>query len=337
LHAAFSALGHDPRMIALPNPLRDAPIAIIGAGAVGCYYGALLARAGLNVTLIGRPAAVAALRDRGLQLLSGEARSTFRVHADEDTRAAAAARLVLICVKSSDTGLAAASLRPHLGADTLVLSLQNGVTNAESLLATLDQPVVAAAVYVAAALEAPGTVRHFGGGALTIGAPATRPVSAPETAALAALLNGAGIETTVTPDITSVLWGKLVVNCAYNALSAITQQTYGQLVASSAIRRVMHDAIDEVLEVAKARSIALPGDMHERVMKVAGLMPGQRSSTAQDLARRRPTEIDYLNGYIAAEGARLGLATPVNQTLGALVRQLESTHLPAEARSSAAT
>lgn len=323
-------------MNALPNPLRGQPIAIMGAGAVGCYYGALLARAGLDVTLIGRPAAVAALREQGLRLLAGESRSSFRVRADEDVRVAADARLVLVCVKSSDTGQAAASLRPHLAADTLVLSLQNGVTNAETLLATLDQPVVAAAVYVATALEGPGTVRHFGGGALAIGAPAARPVSGPAMTALAALLNSAGIETTLTPDITAVLWGKLVVNCAYNALSAITQQPYGELVASSAIRQVMHDAIDEVLAVARARSIELPGDIHERVMKVAGLMPGQRSSTAQDLARGRPTEIDHLNGYIASEGTRLGLATPVNHTLGAIVRQLESTQPPLAARSNRA-
>ena len=307
------------------NPLGRS-IVIMGAGAVGCYYGALLARAGLPVTMIGRPSAVAALRARGLQLVTRDADETFTVRASDEAHVAREASVVFVCVKSADTAAAAESLKPHLSPDALVVSLQNGVTNASCLINSLEQRIVPAAVYVATALEEPGRVRHFGGGALSIGSPTERPVPAEQLNALTSLLRSANIETTVLDDITPVLWGKLVVNCAYNALSALTQHTYGELVSSAAICTVMRSAVDEALAVASALNIKLPADTHERVMKVADIMPGQRSSTAQDLARHRPTEIDYLNGFIAAEGQRLGLSTPVNHTLSALVKQLEAGH-----------
>lgn len=303
-------------------------VVVVGAGAVGCYYGALLARAGLSVTMLGRQAAVSAIRAQGLRVASDNETFSVSVRAEDDPQSARDASLVLVCVKSSDTTNAAQSLQPYLRSDALVLSLQNGVTNAAALIDSLAQRVVPAAVYVATALEAPGKVRHFGGGAISIGSPRGRSVPLETLAELASLFGVAGIDATVSADITSVLWGKLVVNCAYNALSAITQQTYGQLVASDATRRVMRAAINEAIAVASAHQITLPEGTHERVMKVAEMMPGQRSSTAQDLARSRPTEIDYLNGYITSEGAKAGIATPTNLTLFALVKQIESGQTP---------
>lgn len=307
------------------NPFRlsSRPIVVVGAGAVGCYYGALLARSGLPVTLIGRPAATAAILKNGVHVTSEAGAFTASVRATDDVTIAREAALAIICVKSSDTQQTAHALRNHLPDDALVLSLQNGVTNAETLLRALSQDVVAAAVYVATALEAPGQVRHFGGGSLAIGSPRERPVTPERMRQLAEMLREAAIDTTVSEDIASVLWGKLAVNCAYNGLSALTQQPYGALMASPAIREVIQTLASETIEVARARQIDLPDDMLDRVMKVADLMPGQRSSTAQDLARGRPTEIDFLNGYVAAEGKRLGIPTPANQTVFALVKQVE--------------
>lgn len=308
------------------NPFRLSarPIVVVGAGAVGCYYGALLARAGLPVALIARAAAADAIRRQGVKVLSETHSFTVPVHATDDMAIVSEAALVFLCVKSADTRPTAYALRDHLADDALVLSLQNGVTNAEALVSVLSQDIVAAAVYVATALEEPGTVRHFGGGSLVIGAPRERPVATERMQQLAQMLREATIDTAVSEDIASVLWGKLAVNCAYNGLSALTQQPYGALIASSAMRDVLQSLARETIEVARAREIVLPEDMLERVMKVADLMPGQRSSTAQDLARGRLTEIDFLNGYVAAEGSRLGVATPANQTVFALVKQVEA-------------
>jgi len=118
------------------------------------------------------------------------------------------------------------------------------------------------------------------------------------------------------------LWGKLIINCAYNALSAITQQAYGRLWRADPIVAVMRDVVKECRDVARAAAIELPTDPWPHVEAIATSMRDQVSSTAHDLARRRPTEIDHLNGYIVTLGARLGVATPVNQALYALVKQM---------------
>lgn len=303
------------------------PIAVVGAGAVGCYYAGLLARAGLPVTLIARGAAVAALRTNGLVIESGGRSETLHIAVADTPAAAANAALVLVCVKSSDTAQAARELAPHLRTDALVLSLQNGVTNGDELLAGLPQSVVPAAVYVATVLAGPGHVQHHGGGALTIGSPRSRPVGRERIDAIVRLFAPAGIPVTPHEDIRAVLWGKLAVNCVYNALSAITQNDYGTLVASERICKVMHQVIDEAVAIARAQDIDLGADVHARIMGVAGMMPRQRSSTAQDVARQRATEIDHLNGYLVREGERLGIDTPVNRTLHALVRTIEDGYL----------
>jgi 2-dehydropantoate 2-reductase len=303
------------------------PVAVLGAGAVGCYYAGCLARAGLPVTLIARGDAVATLRTRGLVIESGGHTDTVHLEVADTPAAVANAALVLVCVKSSDTPQAARALAPHLRADALVVSLQNGVTNGDQLLAGLSQQVVPAAVYVATVLAGPGHVQHHGGGALAIGSPRSRPVSSERIDAIVRLFSPAGIPVTPNEDIRAVLWGKLVVNCVYNALSAITQDDYGTLIASDPIRQVMRQVIDEAIAIARVQGIDLGADVHERVMGVAGMMPRQRSSTAQDVARRRATEIDHLNGYLVREGERLGIATPVNRTLHALVRKIEDSYL----------
>ena len=144
-------------------------IAVVGAGAVGSYYGALLARAGHTVTLIGRAPHVAAILDKGLMLHKGGTVEAVRLNASTEIAAVSGADLVLCCVKSTDTDAAARAMAPHLRADALVLSLQNGVDNAATLAAQLRNPVLAAAVYVATAMPGPGSVQHFGRGDLVIG------------------------------------------------------------------------------------------------------------------------------------------------------------------------
>lgn len=138
--------------------------AVVGAGAVGSYYGAMLARAGQRVTLIGRAPHVAAIRRDGLQLHKGGRVEAVRLDASTDLAAARDADLVLFCVKSTDTDAVAAELAPHLRPDAWVLSLQNGVDNAPTLAARLPNTVVPTVVYVATAMPEPGVVRHFGRG-----------------------------------------------------------------------------------------------------------------------------------------------------------------------------
>jgi 2-dehydropantoate 2-reductase len=199
----------------------------------------------------------------------------------------------------------------------LVLSLQNGVENADRLRAILPQDVLAAVVYIGTEMAGPGHVRHHGRGELII----ERSRASDE---VAQALIAAGVPTDISDNVRGALWAKLILNCAYNALSAITQLPYGRLVKGAGITAVMRDVVDECLAVAKADDVTIPGDIDAAVRKIAETVPAQYSSTAQDLARGKPSEIDHLNGLIVRRSEALGVATPVNRLLYALVKLLES-------------
>ena len=292
-------------------------IAVMGAGAVGCYYGFKLARAGHDVVLIGRPQHVEAVERQGLRLETQTFDERIRVSASTEGSAVRGAQLVLFCVKSTDTESGAAAIRPYLAPDALVLSLQNGVENAEQLRTLLPQEVAAAVVYIGTEMAGPGHVRHHGRGELVI-----EPSKTSDDVARA--LIAAGVPTDISDNVRGALWAKLILNCAYNALSAITQLRYGRLVKGEGITAVMRDLVDECMAVAKADGVTIPGDVDAAVRKIAETVPGQYSSTAQDLARGKRTEIDHLNGLIVRRGEALGVATPANRLLHAIVKLIES-------------
>ena len=297
-------------------------VAVMGAGAVGCYYGGMLARAGHEVVLIARPQHVEAIARDGLRMQTKTFDEQVRLAASTDPGAVRDARLVLFCVKSTDTESAGAQLRPYLPADALVLCLQNGVDNADRLRSVLPQHAVAAAVvYVATEMAGAGHVRHHGRGELVIEPVDTQATSSE---AVAQALIAAGVPTEISPNVRGALWAKLILNCAYNAVSAITQLPYGKTVAGEGVKDVMRDVVAECLAVAQAEGVQLPGDVDAAVRKIAETMPSQYSSTAQDLARGKHSEIDYLNGLIVRRGAALGVATPANRVLWALVKLLET-------------
>src|SRR5580658_4983168 len=300
----------------------------MGAGAVGCYYGGMLARAGHDVVLIGRPRHVEAVKREGLRLETQTFDEHIRVSASTEGSAVQGAQLVLFCVKSTDTESGAAAIKPYLAPDALVLSLQNGVKNADRLRALLPQKVIAAAVYVGTAMTGPGHVRHHGRGELVI----ERSKASDD---VARALIAAGVPTDISDNVRGALWAKLITNCAYNALSAITQLPYGRLVKGEGMTAVCATLVDECVAVAKADGVTLPGDVDAAVRKIAETAAGQYSSTAQDLARGKRSEIDYLNGFIVRRGEALGVATPANRLLHAIVKLIESkvaaSSLPLEA------
>jgi 2-dehydropantoate 2-reductase len=292
-------------------------VAVMGAGAVGCYYGGMLGRAGHEVVLIARPQHVEAIERDGLRLDTQTFDEQVRVAASADPAAVQGASLVLFCVKSTDTDHAAHAIAPHLAKDALVLSLQNGVENAERLRELLPQETAAAVVYVASEMAGPGHIRHHGRGELVI-----EPSSASEE--VARVLEAAGVPTEISDNVRGALWAKLVLNCAYNALSALSQQPYGQLVQGEGVTRAMRDVVDECLAVAKADGVTIPGDVDVSVRRIAETMPNQYSSTAQDMARGKRSEIDHLNGLIVRRGEALGVPTPANRMLHVLVRLVEN-------------
>lgn len=303
------------------------PIAVVGAGAVGCYYGGMLARAGAPVTLIGRAAHVDAITRDGLYLEGVRVKEHIRVRASTNMGAAGGAQLFLVCVKTTETEETATALAPLLPARAQVLSLQNGVDNCERMRVAAGLEAFAAAVYVAAEMAGPGHVRHSSRGDLVIGDPrtsATDSVPAAELEQLAALFNRAEIPCVVTRDINAELWKKLVLNCTYNAISALARARYGRIVRDAGMRTLLARVCEETVAVARAAGVNL--DLAEQLsvgLKLGEMMPEALSSTAQDIARGKRTEIDSLNGHVVRLGERLGVATPINYTLYKLVKLLE--------------
>src|ERR1700739_2827976 len=302
-------------------------VAVVGAGAVGGYFGGMLARAGVAVVLIGRTTFVEAVQRSGLFLDSFRFQDTVHPQASTELSAAGDADVVLFCVKTTDTASVAKQLAAILSARATVVSLQNGVNNVEEIRAASGIEAIPAVVYVAASVPIPGRVKHLGRGDLVTGPKNER------TEKIAGLFSSADVPCRISENIEGELWTKFVWNCGLNAVSALGRVTYGEIIASADARKVVETAVYETLHVARAKGIQPAGleDPQAAIagsFKIADQMSGTRSSTAQDLARDKRTEIDSLNGYVARLGEQLGVPTPVNHTLYTLVKLYEAGFTP---------
>ncbi len=255
-------------------------VVVMGAGAVGCFYGGMLARAGQDVVLIGRARHVEAIGAQGLRFESAHFDERVPVRASTDPAVAAEADLVLVCVKSDDTVEAAEALRPHLKREAIVVSLQNGgIDNAATLEAALGRPAIAAAVYVACEMADAGHLRHHGRGDLIIG-------TAAGSEAVARCFEQAGVPTLVSADVAAALWDKLVLNCSYNAISALVQLPFGAVSALPAAEQAMRDVLAECLAVARAEGVRMDLDAGSQYARIRRTIPGgQYSSMGADFSR----------------------------------------------------
>jgi 2-dehydropantoate 2-reductase len=299
-------------------------VAVMGAGAVGSFFGGMLARAGANVTLIARGGHLEAMQKDGLFIDSIHFQERVPVKVSGDPSAVHGAELILFCVKSLDTDSAARTIAPHISPGAVVLSLQNGVDNVEKIKQATSLVALPTVVYCAAALAAPGRMRHAGRGDLVIGNAPTEPA-----ASIAATFERAGVPCRLSDNIQGEIWRKLVLNCASNAITALTRAGYALAVRNPYTRQIMIQAVQETVDVATAAGVRMPISTPELTKQLLEIFESYGteavSSTAQDLARGRKTEIDALNGYVARCGAELGVPAPVNQTLHALVKLVEDT------------
>jgi 2-dehydropantoate 2-reductase len=297
-------------------------VAVVGTGAVGGYFGGMLLRAGVPVVMVGRPPFVEAVKKSGLFLDTKQFQETVHPEVTSDLAAVAGCEIVLFCVKTTDTAETARRLVPHIAAHATVVSLQNGVNNVQDIREASGIGAVAAVVYVAAAVPLPGTIRHGGRGDLVIGPPG------PRTERIASLFASANVLCRISENIEAELWTKFIWNCAFNAISGLGLATYDQIAQNHEAQKVVEAAVYETLRVAHAKGIqparfADPAKTIAAAFHVTEWMMGTRSSTAQDMARGKRTEIDALNGYVVKLGAQLGIPTPVNLTLYALVKLQE--------------
>jgi 2-dehydropantoate 2-reductase len=284
------------------------------------------------VTLIGRPAHVQATKRDGLKLDLATSSATEIVYLDASSELSSlqTADLVLFCVKSTDSASVARQMAPHLAPHALIMSLQNGVENSALIAQQVPHAVIPCVVYVATEITAPGCVKHHGRGDLVIGTMQTSRLKDPKKTLqeIVELLGSAQVPVQISQNVMADLWSKLMINCAFNAISGLAQIQYEKLVALESIRSTQTALVKEVIAVALADGIHLSEPVAlEAVAKISVTMGGQKSSTAQDMARSKPSEIDHLNGFIVRRGQALGVATPVNQALFALVKLVESTYV----------
>ena len=300
--------------------MKDQGLLIVGTGAMACLFAARLAAAGVSITMWGRWAdGVAALRRHGVRILEMDgSEHTFPVRVVDDPDELGVISDALVLVKSWQTERAALGLVKKLSADGLAISLQNGLGNGEILADHLGSERVAV-------------------GTMTLGAYLTEPVKVcptwegmislgmhPRINRLESMLREAGFAVQKLADITSLLWGKLVINAAINPLTALLQVLNGKLLDRPVIQELFLAAACEAAAVAAAQGINLPyPDPVLAVTEIARRTATNRSSMLQDLLRGTPSEIDVINGAIVQAGERAGVPTPVNQILWQLVRAAE--------------
>jgi 2-dehydropantoate 2-reductase len=292
-------------------------ITIMGSGGVGGYFGARLAQAGSDVTFVARGAHLAALRAEGLRVRSPLGDIHIARPQVTDTPAdAGSADLVLFGVKLWDTEAAAASVRPLIGPDTAVISFQNGVVKDDLLRAALGDGAVAGGVcYIAATIEAPGVIRHTGTmQKLVFGEFDGR--RSPRLAAFAQACEAAGITYELSDAVRRSLWEKFVFLVGLSATTTAARVPIGVIRSHPRSRALLHDLMDEVVQVARAEGVDLPADFAaQRLAFADGLPPAMSASMHHDLQRGARLELPWLSGDVVARGLRLGVPTPCNQAL----------------------
>lgn len=301
-------------------------ILIIGAGALGCLFGALLAPHASVSLFTTNTDHARAINQSGLALFGMDnSRRILTIPAlTEPATYGRRADLILLCTKARSTESAATTARQLLAENGLVLTLQNGLGNLEKIIAAVGPERAAAGITAqGATLLAPGQVRHAGGGVTQL---AIGPGQRAAIAAIVLLFNRAGIETRTNDDVDVLLWSKLIVNVGINALTALLRVPNGVLAEVAECSELMAEAVAEAVAVARALGMDFDFSQQlDRVRQVCVQTRANRASMLQDVLRGAPTEIDVINGAVVAKGCEVGIPTPVNLLLTRLVKALEAT------------
>jgi 2-dehydropantoate 2-reductase len=304
-------------------------IAVVGAGAMGSLFGTLLAEDGNEVWLYDiREDHIHAVNQNGLRVEYEAKTRKVRLNATTNPDRIGKSELVLIFAKSTQTGSAAKTAAQLSGRTGLVMTLQNGMGNADTI-AEYVKPnrILAGTTSHGATLLGAGNIRHAGKGPTIIGIWGGAEKEFKIARHTAAMFTHAGIETTAVKEVRAVIWDKLLINVGINAITALTGIKNGQILDLESTRELSNLAVEEAAAVARAQGIEIREDPMSHVFQVAVATGPNRSSMGQDADHRRPTEIGSINGFVVREARRLGLAAPVNQTLTALVETMEAHYL----------
>lgn len=300
-------------------------VAIIGCGAMGSVYAGLMADAGHDVHAVTLWADhAAAMEARGLRVEGASGDRVARVRGRTDTDGIGVCDLVIIATKAFDVEAAARAARPLLGPATVVQTIQNGLGSAERVAPIVGAARLAVGVVggFGASMRGPGHVHHNGMEMVRFGAHAGLPRAALERAA--SIWREAGFRVALFDDIDRMVWEKLIMNVAFSGSTALTGRTIGEVMEDSDAWKVARGCAEEAVAVARARGVQLDvGDPIAHVRALGGKIPHARPSMLLDHLAGRPAEIDAINGAIPRLGGPLGVPTPVNATVVALLHARE--------------
>jgi 2-dehydropantoate 2-reductase len=298
--------------------------AFIGAGAVGGFYGALLARQGHDVRFVARGAHLEAIRRDGLRVVGAVGDFTVKTPADSDPARFGPVDVVVLAVKTYDNATAIPLIRPLLGPATTVLTIQNGVDSAEEVAAVVgEDATLGGATYVATAIERPGVIRQTGTHRRIVFGEYFRPSAAPSprVLAIADAMKAADIHAEPVADARPAVWEKFTYLAPFAAFTGAARLPIGPLWGDEHCREMFLQAVTEVGRVAAAHGIALPADHLDRTRDYATkLPPSTRSSLLIDLSQGKRIEVEALQGSVVRRGARTGVPTPIMSTLYAVLK-----------------
>ncbi len=302
-------------------------IVVVGPGAMGCLIAAFLSKSKEEIWLLDKNKERAAkINGSGITLESSSGSWKAQVKTTANPGEIGRAELIIICVKSFNTKQAVEGIKPLLGENTKILTLQNGMGNIEiiSEIATEDR-IIAGVTNEGSTLIDTGKIRHAGHGETIIGTiNGKTPV---EMRAIREIFNKIGFETKISRDIKSLIWSKLIINVGINALSALTRLPNGKLMECEGTRRILRDAVIEATRVAKRKRVKLIFD--DPLAKVEAVCEGTSenlSSMLQDVLKKKRTEVDFINGVIVRLGQELGINVPTNKFLLDLIKTIESSY-----------
>ena len=301
--------------------MKKLKISVAGPGAVGGYYGGLLARAGMDVTFLGRGRHLDAMKGKGLNVKSYKGDFHISPFATCDPAEIGLCDLILFCVKSFDTPDMAKFIRPMVGPSTIILSLQNGVENEEILGSILGaDKILAGVAFIGSRIEKPGVIVHTASGNITFGEPDGG--SSPRAKELEGIFNSAGIKAKLSDDIRKVIWQKMVWNCGFNAITALTGCSAAEVLLLKETREIVRKTMEEVIAVAGSLGVTLGDALPEKTIAHTEKQGEIRTSMLIDMEKGQQMEIDALNGTVCRKGGEKGVPTPTNDVLYGMIKSI---------------
>jgi 2-dehydropantoate 2-reductase len=296
-------------------------IGVVGAGGIGGYFGGLFVRAGLNTHFLARGKHLREIVEEGLQIVSSTGSFRVQAHATSDPDEIGPVDLLLFCVKSYDTLNMAPRVKPMVGEKTAVLSLQNGIDNAERLGEALGRKhVMGGTAFTEAFIGSPGIIAHVGRPGRIIFGELNGEVTQ-RAEAILATFQKAGIDAEISKDIQRVLWTKFLFICGVHGISTLTRSPLGLVLSCRETRDLLEGVMQEVADLARLKHIDLGSRVVDEAIRLAESYKKQfKCSMLRDLEWRKQLEIESLNGMVVTLGEEAGLPTPLNRAIHACLK-----------------